>query len=100
MGNPRFMIHCALVFVFTGIIANPFSASTAFGDTTLRSLRECVQQAMEIEPEIRKLKGQIAVGDTKTLEAFLAFLPIVTLRTTYAPETQLFRRYHHRRTCL
>jgi len=90
MGNPRFMIHCTLVFIFAGIIANPFSASTAFGNPTLRSLSECIQQAMEIEPEIRKLKGQIAVGDTKTVEAFLAFLPIVTLRTTYAPELNYF----------
>ena len=90
MLNLRFIVRVTVLLVLLGSLATPFSVSQVFGQSPLRSLRECVQQAMEIEPEIRKLKGQIAVGDTKTLEAFLGFLPIVTLRTTYAPETNFF----------
>jgi outer membrane protein len=90
MRNVRFLVHPALVLVFAQILFSPFFASSAFGNTTLRSLRECVQQAIENEPEARKLKGQIDLGDTKTTEAFLQFFPTVTLSTTYAPQLNYF----------
>jgi len=67
-----------------------FSTSTAFGETAVLSLRESIQKSVVHDPDLRKLRGQIDLGDTKTREAIKRFFPILNLESSYGPQLDFF----------
>ena len=85
-------LKVGFIFLLAFLIINscPFLVSTGLGETALFSLRESIQKSVANDPDLRKLRGEIDLGDTKTREAIKRFFPLFNLEATYGPALDFF----------
>jgi outer membrane protein TolC len=90
MGSLSLKMIYTFLLLFLLILSCPFFTSVSFGETALWSLNQCVQKSIANDPEIKKLKGKIDLGDIKTREAIQRFFPLLNLELSYAPLLDFF----------